>query len=822
MSDYIPRKDARVVIGVCGEQGSGKTVFLTCIFQSIWSVVTDDLVLDFDRRDVGNALHFQEIEDLLRRDGPVSGTLPRSLVPARLFIKPYDPLPGDPGGVLSVDLLDFAGRHFRSLADPKRAEADSHADPEDLEALHKVDETLKQADAYVILINSKSVDPESEAPGDTPFTPSVNFMLAHCRNQRKPVALLFTQVDQTPGLTPKVFGEISRVEAFRRQFTESVEDAGHGIKPFGIARAIFCYQTLPGDVKPRLQGGGGNIWCEEPAEIVLSLLRAAMPAIRKRLEKEAEDIERDRLAKELSQKRAQRLRWSLAIAAGVLFLVLTGTLVYSISRRTIARRAAALQSIEHTLHEGNLADIPADAENSLDEIVRLYRSDPGGVDSELVSAMRSLETAFALAGQQLVATPLLEPAYRKKIERYQALARHFDPAVSDLWKKTVLPTLAARNELLADWLDNKRPNPRARTAFLDDAAQRFAALGDRPFSALLAARSTEEKQAELTSWRTQIDADADIPSRIATIQRLFSTAVARRDPELVHLARIALAGDLAATIVKRQENPLLRENVLAPLTPGLASMADGEVRFEALSQDLLNCSGREDCERKLAAVNSVLTGFRTSSARWRPATENLLRSLLFDLPDPERRQVWNALAASLAASYLFSERADAWPPGMAPLHNRIREIAAAKRDSTPELIERLTQQPIYAAELEYLADRLSAMEVRRTVVSIYSTILLALGQRSVLPSGDLMRMTAAVSSATASHPTSSALFGGMHEELSQVLTLVRSVNVYRYRGAFTPSPASQRLERLLRDARRSHCTALVPHQAPPECADAAA
>src|SRR5215216_81515 len=242
MSEFVPAEPAKVVIGVCGEQGSGKTVFLTCIFQSIWTAFPDDVIVDFERKEIGNATYFQSIEDSLIAKGPTQGTTDRSLFPARIYVRPYEPLPGTARSMLSVDILDFAGRHFRSMADLKDLAEASDSDPEDIKALREVNETLEKADAFVILINSTEIDPLNETPRRNPFSPSVNFMLSHCRAQRKPVALLFSQIDQTPLLNEELFHTLPRVQAFERQFTEDHEEASQGGRPFGIVRRISCYE----------------------------------------------------------------------------------------------------------------------------------------------------------------------------------------------------------------------------------------------------------------------------------------------------------------------------------------------------------------------------------------------------------------------------------------------------------------------------------------------------------------------------------------------------------------------------------------------------
>jgi hypothetical protein len=821
MSDYVPNEPAEVVIGVCGEQGAGKTVFLTCIFQSIWTAVADDVILDFDRKKIGNATYFQGIEDALLQKGPTQGTLARSSYPARIYVKPYEPLPEHTSSMLSVDILDFAGRHFRSIADLKNMLEENEADAAEMKTLREVNETLERADAFVILINSTEIDPVNDSPKRNPFGPSVNFMLAHCRAERKPVALLFSQIDQTPYLTDELFHSLPRIQAFERQFTASHKEAASpGGRPFGIARRISCYETVEGDLVPRSQSGDGNIWRPEPAQVVLELLRAAMPAIKKHQAEKAREAEKARQKKTREEERKRKRNWTFAIAALIGLLLVIGILAFALLQKMEGKHVLLLRTIEGSLHEGNIASITPALEAQLDEVLRAQRTNSGIGSSLVRAAVRHLESAVGEAEVRLVGEPSLDAAYAEKIARFQSLVPHFDPIVSAGWRQA-LPLLAARRDFLAGWLGASRQGRRERARYLDEAAKRFEDGGDRPFASLLAAQSTGEKKAEVASWQIQIDADADVLNRLATIQNILASTVGEQDPEFKQLARKALAGQVTSTILKRSENGLLREKLFTPLVPDLTKFADGEVRFEVLARELLNCANKELCESRQAVVQSVITDANTNTQTWKSAVENLLHNLLLDLPPQERRDVWQDVAASIDGSYIFSGRPDAWPGDVGPLHARIAAAANGASDSTPVLIELLAQQPLYTTELNYLKDRLAAMELRRTMVPIYSTILSVLSQREgLLPSDDVSRVSQQMSTALAGRVPDGPL-AEVIGEINQVRDLVQAVNNLRSHGTSIDSSAPSRLERLLHDAKRGDCEALASHGAPTECSNAA-
>jgi hypothetical protein len=821
VSDYVPSESANVVIGVCGEQGSGKTVFLTCVFQSIWTAFPDDVIVDFERKEIGNANYFQSIEDSLISSGPTQGTTERSLFPARVFVKPYGTLPASAPRVLSVDLLDFAGRHFRSMADLKDLVEAGESGSDDIKVLRKVNETLERADAFVILINSREIDPVDDTPRRNPFSPSVNFMLAHCRAERKPVALLFSQIDQTPRLTEELFRTLPRVQEFERKFTRDLQESLQGGRPFGIVRRVSCYETVPGDLAPRRQTLDGSIWRREPAEVVLELLRAAVPRINERLaqaEKAAEEARQVKQREELRKRRRQN-RYRIAAVLGVLLIL--GLLALAYYRRTEAEQLRLIGGVELDLGDGKLASISPASEERLGEILAAHRAAPGRTAASVREAIGHLESVLGEAGKRLAAAPALDASYREEITRFQSLLPRFDPAVSEPWHQDLMPLLAARSKFLSNWFGTERKERRVRTRELDESAARFVGAGDRAFAAVLTAQSTKEKEAEVAGWQARIDADADVPSRLGTIQNLLGSAVAERDPELLRLARKTLAGQLVATILKRQENRLLRDKLITPLAPDLAKLGDGEVRFEVLARVLAACATDEECESRRGVISAALTEAATTAASWSAGVENVLRSLLLDLPPAERPEVWRALDEGLASAYLFSVREDAWPSGLRPLASAALPAANAGTISTEDLIERIAQHPIYEGELRYLGDHLAAVAASRKVVPIYATLLSALADRSTLPTESLATVGLQVSTVLADRSEATGPLVEIRSEIAQVLLLAQAVNDLRARGDLGDASTAVRLERLLQDAKRGHCTALESRMAPRECANAA-
>jgi hypothetical protein len=817
MSEFIPRESAEVVIGVCGDHGSGKTIFLTCIFKSIRAAFPDDVIVDFERDKIGNANYFQGIEESLIAGTQPEGTSERSLFPVRVFVRPSETLPGIDPAILSVDLLDFAGRHFRSMADLTNLLKESDSDPDETKALREVNETLKRANAFVVLINSTDIDPIDETPRRNPFSASVDFMLSYCQAERRPVALLFSQIDQTPRLSEELFHTLPRVRDFERRFTQDHQESSMpGGRPFGIVRRISCYETVPGDLAPRRQTFDGSIWRQEPGDVVVDLLRAVMPGVNDQLTRKREEEERDEAKRFAEEERKRKRNWVVRTVALLGVLAILGFLTFAWYQREENDQVRLLDGIEAELRSGK--PILPESTTQLDLILAEHRSDPSGTSSAVRAAIRDLESALDEAAQRLDKEPSLEAAYREEIAQFQSLVPRFDPAVTEPWRQRVLPMLADRGKFLSDWLGTKRDDRRARTSFLDESAMRFAA-GDREFSNLLGARSTEEKKAEVAGWQARIDADAAVASRLVTIQSLLASTAAERDPELTRLARKALAEHLAVAILKRQENSFLRDKLLTPLAPGLAKLGDGEVRFEVLARDLLACTDEAECARRQSVVRSTITEASRAAENRNAGVDNLLRSLLLDLPLEERREVWRALAEALSNAYLFNSRVDAWPGGLRSLPSIILTMANAATDPTADLIERIAQRPIYEGELLYLGDRLTTVVSLRRVVPIYSSLLSALADnRRLLQTSGLEAVSQQVSSALADRVEAAGSLVQIGREIEQLVKSVQSVNDLRARKGYGDPSAVERLENLLTEAKSRHCVTLQPYEAPGECA----
>jgi hypothetical protein len=823
-SEFAVSSPASVFIGVCGEQAAGKSVFLTCVFRTFRAAFPDDVVVDYDRKVIGNASYFQDLEDYLMQSGPAAGTLPRVLKRLRLFVRPYQPPPGREDAQLTVDLLDYAGKHFRSMSDITHLSTSGEADPENA-TLREVNSVLETAHAFVILINSTEIDPLAETATRNPFSPSVETVLTHCREKRTPVALLFSQADRVPALTDALLETLPRVQEFKRQFTSDLAASTRGGKPFGIVRRISCYETVPGDLVPRRQTADGSIWLRDPADVVTTLLRAVMPAVRGRLADDEAEKRRKEEEAARQERWEKRRGWILGIAVGLAILAVVAFLYFAFAVGQERQQAQVIATAMTALQAGTIASLPSASTQSLREILLAYRSGGRAASSRLNSAIGQLDAALPDAVRQLAENPRLDAAYLREIQSLPDFVALFDPSTVASWWRPLAPRFEARADFLGNFLAPPPPRQdrRERRRLLGQQVARFRASGDTVFAALIARQATAEKEQDILGWDAAIKADAGVQARLVTIQRLLGSAVSEGDPEFSRMARRAAATYVVTSLLKPQENDFLRERLLKPLAPDLEKVDDGQVRFDVLLGKLSACSQPDACDERGRQVAAVLVEAERQASEWSASVQNVLRNLLLDIPVPERRDIWRTFAEALQASYLFSLRADAWPEGpqaVVPLPTRVLRAAATPGDLTPALIDHVGQIPVYDLELRYIIDTLTLTAARRRALPMYQALALSLASSST---DGYAQPVSALTEIQQSLPVpdngaSETLFDALRGELGDILGLVKVVSDQRTNGT-DDSASLRRLDALVRNALRGHCAALDP-KPERECTDA--
>ena len=290
--------NAGLRIAICGAPGAGKSVFITCVFRTIDKVLSDGLLVTFER-EVSGAAYFEQLEHEIAESGRIAGTATSALEAARLLIKAPSGETSKRWDTYAVDLVDFAGGHFTAYADPVRARSHPAAAAETRRSFEDVDEFIRTADAVIVLISVTALIRASEGQGASPFTPSVDHILVNCYETSRPIALLVSQADRAPDYSDSQLNTHPRIRSFRRRFTSSREsvDRSH---PFGLAARVSCYAERA-DGRPLWLEGEDTFWRTEPAALVVQLVRVALERRQERVQREKE--ERDRIAR-LEQARA--------------------------------------------------------------------------------------------------------------------------------------------------------------------------------------------------------------------------------------------------------------------------------------------------------------------------------------------------------------------------------------------------------------------------------------------------------------------------------------------------------------------------------------
>jgi Double-GTPase 2 len=701
-SDITVRKPRKLVVAVCGEQGAGKTVFLTCLFRTFKYLFADDVSASF-AKDTSDAPHFREIENELRRNGLTGGTTATDLPRIELTLAPRAQIENG----ISVQLMDFAGRHFHTYS-ASTSRVEGEAEPEGKAGEETVRAFLEKADAFVILISALDLDPESGAHRQDPFGPSIELILEHALQKNKPVALLFSQADRVPRVTQAVLRRSPNVRAFERRFTSNQREAAAGAALFGVARPVSCYNNAPGRNRPIHQPATDSIWRLEPAEIITSLICAVVPRLRREdaAEKAAEEkaeAEKAQQEKEQEQARLERerrnrlLNYAAIGAVAVFLVILTILWIGNASRQ---QQGQDVQLLDQTANAIRTRPIqPANVQ----AVLRVLQERPVDDRPVVRLAFDSLQQAVLTAGDQLDGSPTIADGYAEDIARWSSAVDLIrGPARQSA--TDVRHRLELRQAFVKQWVTSAPPANDwvRRWGRLRSEAAKFA-QSDRRFSEYLTSVAMSEKQDDVNHWRQAVPGDATVPGEINRVHGLLQHTKVVLDEDYTRLARNAGAASLVRTILSRRDNRALVDRVIRPLVPDLASTPLQQLQFRELAARALNCAGYE-CRSRLVHMNSAITDAVREADAVGGAMQNVWASLL--PPNrSERLALWAAVAEALGTAYHFDTDSAAWPANVAPLSAQVRRVVElaeqASWDPTNELRDRLSR-PMYCDEMLYL------------------------------------------------------------------------------------------------------------------------
>lgn len=628
------------LIGVCGVQGSGKSVFLTCVFQTVDLAAPAKGGMTFDREKFGGARYFGNLEQEIRSKGNLSGT--RERIQARLFFKVDEPKSPFFGRQLPVDLVDFAGKFFELAEDLGPSLSLSDLPEEDKREAQEVSDFLQRCDGLIILISAKLLRRSRSSLGDNPFPASVNFLIEDCRTARRPVALVFSQADSVPELSREKIEEIERVKRFRHQFTSNLRESLHSnALPFGIVELATCYELGPAGL-PVVQGSGETIWKSEAAKIFLQVLGAAWPRISTKLE---------------SRQKASRARFRKRVFGSVVALMLI-----------LAAAAAAWQwnRIKEYRQELNMVNQAAEqvrqvssvSSQQVADLVQLSEDrSQGPMREELSKAFENLGTDLERLKDALLDHPALDAEHIRQL----TLLSQFEPMRghpgSEWWTPNITEIIAGRLACLGR-LQAAAASRIDKINIIEEQKRNFEALGDPAFRGLLGTTSSELKKTQVDeAARATLNLKSTVRERIQGIRTLVFDQQQPVDAEYRLLLRARLARELVAALFELEENPQVRTLLSEPI-PDLKDLRPGSLRLDLV----------------LREIQKLETPWTPSLEPFSQAVQDrqfLVASLLDDLSKglsyEDRTIIWREIIAEMEEWYIFDLSAEAAVPDVQPL-----------------------------------------------------------------------------------------------------------------------------------------------------------
>lgn len=687
------------LIGVCGTQGAGKTVFLTCVYQTSELAVPSHGELTFDRKEVGGARYFANIEAEIRSHGTIPGTKERERVPARLLLRIDDRDSSLSGQRLPIDLVDFAGKYFDLFADLGPSLDTGNLPVEDKRDAHEISAILEHCDGLIILVSAALFNQGSGKPRDNPFPKSVTYLIDDCRRTKRPLALVFSQADTNPELTLEKIETFERVRRFRQQFTASLEEALKGLKPFGTVELLSCYELdLHG---PKLQNAEGSIWRPEAGRVFMQVVKAVWPKVRQRLEehrgaKPSAPKPQPKKPVRLPQPRASwSLPWARSLLAATLLTSLLGGGGFFAHRYYQLQEAVGLVR-ETSQQVGSGATVSPERIKRLQDARQLEKSGSAPFDTQaLQSAFGDLRQSLENRAETYLAKPALTREHQDEITNLLVFEEDRDPAQTPWWSPVVSRKLEARASFLASWNGGGNPglpqDPVRRIDYLRQQQQLFARLGDEPFRLLLVEAITRQEREHVDSLvQTALGSATTLQTRAEAIRTLLADAQLPADAESRFLLRERLSGELVAAILELDENPRLRSTLGQRLPEAKNAGAKG-LQLPNLLLRIAQLPGTWDLS---------IEPFRQAARARRTVVKNALADLFRGLDTRERTEIWRAMLAQLDAGYLFDR--SAMVDGIFPLPQRLESVLrrtplSASQQAQAEAL--LLEHPFYYNEL---------------------------------------------------------------------------------------------------------------------------
>lgn len=712
------------LIGVFGGQGAGKTVFLTCIYQSLELALPRSFRFRLDRKSTGGASYFEAIERNIRTTGQTAGT--NTSLGARFDIEVTDD--SVDAAFVPIYLRDFPGGHFEAYSDLAARERDEVPE-ERLEELREVSSWVEEVDAVILLLSARTLGDSKEIP----FSRSAVDLIERCHQTRTPISVVVTQAELRPDFDYNKFLNSPRIQRFRNLFSDDLDAAESDTgPPFGRVTQLTCYQ-LDSAGNIIVQEGDGSIWLPEGPLLFIDMLRAAWPRVRARLKARQTAEQQARLAvtrETLEERKRQKSRsraFSLLMAFTLLaVLAAAGLGFYYFLEQNRSKDLDFVRRQASAIESGDIATVTPEDLKELQRIRRDQAEKPSGdSDLEAERALERLESSTFQAADAVFLDPEGNPlAKLRKLEELSALL----PASGDLrdsWNQNVAPRLERRIEFLESLNALTRPDSAS-----DDAQQRYLAdkldLIDQSLAALppstdsewrtyLESLSESEQGVFNTLWGTEIGRQSTVEARMVQIRARLAELDEIGNSERAAQARRYLAEAIIRALYETSRAEDIAVPALRVIVKELEEQPTAPVHLKSIVDRASHVDTSAEAKSRLKQFETALAQSLTEIPPYSFAVESAFRDLFYGLPASQMTDLWSSMAAVGLEESIFEQRRSYWPHGLKSLPHRIENLASAT-EAFPysvhdSLLERLQNEHLYYEELQYLHELLWLRDV---------------------------------------------------------------------------------------------------------------
>ena len=322
------KENGDILIGVCGVEGSGKTVFLTSVYRNISSYRENGLRFAIDP-DKGGDGYFRDQERQIREKGFTASTVDTSFTGIVLKLKELEPVEGKKE--VGINFLDFAGGDFLQTAD-KTTWNNKFLAKEDRLKYQLIDAFVQACDGIVILVNSTVV--ENNNGEEIPFPPMLETTLTQFEEKKKPIAVVFTQKDMCKTISRKELirriANNETVDYVRKNFSVETDPGKRKEACYGKVSLITCYELDKKSGCPKVQSGG-TFWTKDAISITINLIKVILPRHIKKLENRKCAEEAKTLKDEIERRKKEaktRARKVLSLWTVIALFLLAGGIAF--------------------------------------------------------------------------------------------------------------------------------------------------------------------------------------------------------------------------------------------------------------------------------------------------------------------------------------------------------------------------------------------------------------------------------------------------------------------------------------------------------------